>query len=116
MTCSRQDSLRSFSPFSSYVVCCTATVANSPLTQYFGFAIASCVTAGGYAIGAVSGGSLNPAVSFGISVCHAVNGGSILNAVYYTVFEFIGAGLAADLFLFTHATDESLTKKVDAEP
>jgi len=99
-----------------YVVCCTATVANSPLTQYFGFAIASCVTAGGYAIGAVSGGSLNPAVSFGISVCHAVNGGSILNAVYYTVFEFIGAGIAAGLFLFTHATDESLTKKVDAEP
>lgn len=96
-----------------YVVCCVATVKNSPLTQYFGFAIASCVTAGGYAIGAVSGGSLNPAVSFGIAVSHTVNGGSLLNAIYYTVFEFVGAALAAGLFKFTHATDPSLEKKIE---
>merc|ERR1719272_916293 len=49
-----------------FVVLSVATVKNS-LSQYFGLAIGSCVTVGGYAIGAVSGGSLNPAVSFGIS-------------------------------------------------
>jgi aquaporin Z len=94
-----------------YVVCCTATIADGPLTQYFGLAIGSCVTAGGYAIGAVSGGSLNPAVSFGIVVSHMANGGNLMNALYYTVFEFIGAVIAAGLFLFTHATDSSLAKK-----
>lgn len=94
-----------------YVVCCVATT-KPGLSQFFGLAIGSCVTAGGYAIGAVSGGSLNPAVSFGISVCHAVNGGGgLLNAILYTIFEFIGAGIAAGLFMFTHATDETLTKK-----
>jgi aquaporin Z len=93
-----------------YVVATVATVEKEPLTQYFGLAIGSCVTAGGYAIGAVSGGSLNPAVSFGISVCHTVNGGSIMNAILYTIFEFIGAAIAAGLFMFTHASDPSLKK------
>merc|ERR1719174_2390215 len=36
-----------------FVVLNVATV-KSPLSQYFGLAIASCVTAGGYAIGAIS--------------------------------------------------------------
>merc|ERR1719271_2244779 len=43
-----------------YVVLCVASV-KEPSQDMFGLAIASCVTAGGYAIGAVSGGSLNPA-------------------------------------------------------
>merc|ERR1711982_171778 len=51
----------------AYVVLSVATV-EMPLSEYFGLAIGSCVTAGGYAIGAISGGSLNPAVSFGIGV------------------------------------------------
>jgi len=96
-----------------YVVCCVATVKSNPLTQYFGLAIGSCVTAGGYAIGAVSGGSLNPAVSFGISVCHMVNGGGIVNAVAYSIFEILGAAIAGGLFMFTHATDPSLAKKTE---
>merc|ERR1719329_738379 len=49
-----------------FVVLSVATI-QQPLSEYFGLAIGSCVTAGGYAIGAVSGGSLNPAVSFGIA-------------------------------------------------
>merc|ERR1719298_212262 len=42
-----------------FVVLCVATV-KEPSKDIFGLAIASCVTAGGYAIGSVSGGSLNP--------------------------------------------------------
>jgi aquaporin Z len=58
-----------------YVVCCVATTSSSTQnTGFFGFIIGSCVTAGGYAIGAVSGGSLNPAVSFGIAAPHLLNG------------------------------------------
>merc|ERR1719160_2145402 len=52
-----------------FVVLSVATVPETD-RDMFGFAIASCVTAGGYAVGAVSGGSLNPAVSFGISTSH----------------------------------------------
>merc|ERR1719321_1852699 len=41
-----------------FVVLSVATV-DAPSEDMFGLAIGSCVTAGGYAIGAVSGGSLN---------------------------------------------------------
>merc|ERR550537_1821209 len=56
-----------------FVVLSVATT-KEPSKDMFGLAIASCVTAGGYAIGAVSGGSLNPAVSFGISSANAIKG------------------------------------------
>merc|ERR1719321_1589406 len=45
-----------------FVVLSVATITASS-KDMFGLAIGSCVTVGGYAIGAVSGGSLNPAVS-----------------------------------------------------
>ena len=61
-----------------YVVLCVASV-KEPSKDMFGLAIASCVTAGGYAIGAVSGGSLNPAVSFGISSANIINEGKFYN-------------------------------------
>merc|ERR1711981_628650 len=59
----------------AFVVLSVATVQNA-LSQYFGFAIGMCVTVGGCAIGKVSGGSLNPAVSIGISSSHIIGGGS----------------------------------------
>jgi len=88
-----------------YTVMCVAVadVKSKALKTYFGLAIGSCVTAGGYAIGAVSGGSLNPAVSFGIAFAHVVNGGGLIYAAAYTVFEFCGAALAAAIFANTHA-------------
>merc|ERR550537_702212 len=55
--------------------------------QIFGLAIAFCVVAGGFAIGSVSGGSLNPAVSFGLDASHMAKGGVGGNALVYTVFE-----------------------------
>ena len=60
-----------------YVVLCVVSV-KEPSKDMFGLAIASCVTASGYAIGAVSGGSLNPAVSFGISSSNTINKGAVL--------------------------------------
>merc|ERR1719197_445814 len=87
-----------------YVVLCVATV-KEPSKDFFGLAIASCVTAGGYAIGAVSGGSLNPAVSFAISSSNILNGGLFYNCLIYSCYEFVGAGLAAGIFMVTHPTE-----------
>merc|ERR1719181_991592 len=87
-----------------FVVLCVATV-KEPSKDMFGLAIASCVTAGGYAIGAVSGGSLNPAVSVGISGSHIIDGGLFYNCLIYTVFECVGAGLAAGVFHATHPSE-----------
>merc|ERR1719387_1003752 len=84
-----------------FVVLCVATT-KEPSKDMFGLAIASCVTAGGYAIGAVSGGSLNPAVSFGISSANIINGGLFYNCLIYSAFEFIGAGIAAGVFHMVH--------------
>jgi aquaporin Z len=87
-----------------YVVLAVATT-DKVLSEYFGLAIGSCVTAGGYAIGAVSGGSLNPAVSFGISTSHVLGGGAFVNCLAYTVFELIGGAVAAGVFKATHKSE-----------
>merc|ERR1719274_581270 len=79
-----------------FVVLSVATSKDAS-SQMFGLAIGSCVTVGGNAIGGVSGGSLNPAVSFGIDLGSAwVNGA--WNCLLYTVYEFVGAAVAAGLF------------------
>jgi len=93
----------------AFVVLSVATV-EAPLSEYFGLAIGSCVTAGGYAIGAVSGGSLNPAVSFGISTSHAAFGGGtgvLMNCLIYSIFEIIGGLIAAGVFMATHPSEFS---------
>merc|ERR1719393_1107329 len=88
------------------VVLSVATI-EKVLTEYFGLAIASCVTTGGYAIGAVSGGSLNPAVSVGISSAQIINGGLFYNCLVYSLFEFVGAAAAAGVFHVTHPSEDA---------
>jgi len=70
--------------------------------SFFGFTIASCVTAGGYAIGSVSGGALNPAVAIGIAVSSLGNGHGVFHMFPYAVFELVGGAVAAVVFGFTH--------------
>jgi len=83
-----------------FVVLNVATLTKSPvLSQYFGLAIGSCVTVGGYAIGGVSGGSLNPAVSIGISSSMILNGGFFFKCLIYTALEMVGGALAAGCFM-----------------
>jgi len=89
-----------------FVVLALTTVAE-PSKDMFGLAIASCVTAGGYAIGAVSGGSLNPAVSVGICSANMLNRGTFYSSLIYASYEFIGAGLAASVFMVTHSNEYS---------
>jgi aquaporin Z len=87
-----------------FVVLSVATI-KDPLNQYFGLAIGSCVTVGGIAIGNVSGGSLNPAVSTGISAARIIGGGHFYNCLIYSAAEIAGAGVAAGVFMVTHPSE-----------
>merc|ERR1719440_615060 len=88
----------------AFVVLSVATVKES-LSQYFGFAIGMCVTVGGFAIGKVSGGSLNPAVSFGISSSHIIGGGGFWPCLVYSVVEILAGVAAAGAFMVTHPSE-----------
>merc|ERR1719240_171960 len=77
-----------------FVVLNTAIDKTGKLSQFFGLAIGFVITAGGYAIGAVSGGSLNPAVSVALDASNMVKGGGFGNCAMYTLFELVGAGAA----------------------
>merc|ERR1719181_213205 len=91
-----------------FVVCNVATLSpHKTMTEgdggasrvFFGLAIGFCIVAGGHAIGQVSGGSLNPAVSVAISTAHALKTGKdFVNCVCYSSFEIIGASLACMSF------------------
>jgi len=66
------------------------------------------VIVGGFAIGSVSGGSLNPAVSFGIASAHVMGNGLFFKALLYSIFEIIGGVLAALVMQATHQTELTL--------
>lgn len=87
------------------VVLCVAVEGKTKSAAFFALAIGSCVTVGGNAIGAISGGSLNPAVSFGIASAATLGHGSqsLVYAACYSAAEFVGAGAAAGLVMVTHA-------------
>eukprot|EP00747_Dinoflagellata_sp_TGD_P125981 gnl/TRDRNA2_/TRDRNA2_174230_c4_seq3.p1 gnl/TRDRNA2_/TRDRNA2_174230_c4~~gnl/TRDRNA2_/TRDRNA2_174230_c4_seq3.p1 ORF type:complete len:457 (-),score=93.96 gnl/TRDRNA2_/TRDRNA2_174230_c4_seq3:107-1477(-) len=88
-----------------FVVLAVATTKKA-LSEFFGFAIGSCVTVGGCAIGAVSGGSLNPAVSVGIATGALKDHASeFWHCAVYTVFELIGAGIAVGIFMVCHEAE-----------
>jgi len=93
----------------AFVVLSVATTKEG-LSEYFGLAIASCVTAGGYAIGAVSGGSLNPAVSAGISIAGLFGGHGIFHFFIYVLFEIAGGLAAAGLFQAVRPNEYKLEK------
>jgi len=87
-----------------FVVLSVATT-KTPSKDFFGLAIGSCVTVGGCAIGAVSGGSLNPAVSWGIDAADLVSGGTFSNCISYSAIEFSGAAVATLVFFATHPSE-----------
>merc|ERR1719453_1248639 len=78
--------------------------------QFYGLAIGFVVVAGGYGAGHISGGCFNPAVAIGIDVSSAGLGFGW--CLVYTIFEFIGAALAAVLFQVCRPEE----KDEEAEP
>jgi len=97
----------------AYVVLCVAVSEHTKASHLFGLAIGSCVTVGGNAIGGISGGSLNPAVSFGIASAQILNGGYGYKALLYSGMEVAGGLAAAGVFKVTHAVD--LEEKSDKQ-
>merc|ERR1719345_639860 len=71
--------------------------------EFFGLAIAFVVVAGGYGGGHISGGCFNPAVAFGIDMSSITSGFGW--CIVYTVFEAIGAALAAGLYMVCRPDD-----------
>jgi len=74
---------------------------------HFGLAIGSCVTAGGFAAGAVSGGLLNPAVSLSIATLGMFSGGQleITYCLAFSLFQLAGGLLATAFFHVSHAAE-----------
>ena len=75
-----------------YTVLNVATAGNS----FYGLAIGFTVFAQAVAVGKISGGAFNPAVAIGVAVLGLANGA---NLWIYWLSEFLGAGIAAVLFL-----------------
>jgi aquaporin Z len=97
----------------AFVVLSVATVKN-PLSEFFGFSIGMCVTVGGCAIGSISGGSLNPAVSMGIAF--SSSGSNIWEFIPYGLVELASGGLAVALFKVTQPSEyEDPLAKLAAE-
>jgi len=89
-----------------YVVLAVATTkVTKTKTQFFGLAIGSCVTSGGIAIGTISGGVLNPAVAFGVSLTSLFGGGNFWHVIPYMLFEFLAGGFAAAIFMLTRPSE-----------
>jgi len=89
-----------------FVVLCVATLSKNPAPELTGFIIGMCITTGGLAIGKISGGSLNPAVSVGIAFARKFfMQGKIQYGVIYSGLEFIGAFIAACSFRVTHTEE-----------
>jgi len=98
----------------AYVVLAVATTTPPKFSltrQNFQFALAigSCVTAGGFAVGAMSGGELNPAVALGITVNSAPK--SLSNFAALGMWELAGGLAASGVFRMTHPTEFAAAAK-----
>jgi len=85
------------------------------LSDFFGFAIGMCVTVGGYAVGGISGGVLNPAVAIGIDTAHAAWNGGWSAGLVYALFELIGGAVATAIFFGLRPSEFNKARGVKRE-
>merc|ERR1719359_1358490 len=78
--------------------------------ESFGLAIGYVIVAGGYAGGWISGGCFNPAVAFGLDITSVMKNG-VFWCLIYTLYEFIGAGLAVGVHMFLESNASEMLKK-----
>jgi len=97
-----------FYTFLLVFVVLNAAVANGA-NNYFGLAIGMCVTVGGVAVGGISGGCFNPAVSFALGMGGIwARGGGGANAWFfiYWIAQLLGAAAAAGVTGFVRGRTE----------
>eukprot|EP00440_Ansanella_granifera_P005755 gb/GFBE01006243.1/.p1 GENE.gb/GFBE01006243.1/~~gb/GFBE01006243.1/.p1 ORF type:complete len:459 (+),score=145.23 gb/GFBE01006243.1/:1-1377(+) len=104
----------------AFVVLSVAVSTKTKSKDMFGLAIGCCIIVGGFAIGKISGGSLNPAVScalgFGDDLAGidtaSING---MHVLYYSLAEVAGGAMAAAVFRLTHMVDAQADAKAEAQ-
>jgi len=91
-----------------FAVLCIATVDGKDTGDMTGFIVGSCVTVGGFAIGRISGASLNPAVTLGLCSSGLLSTKYPMYALcFYLLLELIASIVAASLFFTTHQMEDS---------
>jgi len=89
------------------VACASDSGSRTKHKNQAALAVGMCVAAGGFAIGNVSGGVLNPAVSLAVLTrgLSCSSGStfltSIINCLWFSVFQLVGGALAAAVLLAT---------------
>ncbi|CAJ1383991.1 unnamed protein product [Effrenium voratum] len=86
----------------AYTVLCVVFASRTKTSHMFGLAIGSCVTAGGFALSGVSGGSLNPALSLATALPWGKGLGA---AAVYCIAELLGGLVAVGAFQVTHQVE-----------
>jgi aquaporin Z len=81
----------------AWVVLHVATARGTDGNSFYGLAIGFTVVAGAYAVGGISGGAFNPAIAVGAMVTGLLEWSKIW---VYFLAEFVGAAVAAFVFLF----------------
>lgn len=100
-----------------YVVLNVATAKNLKGNQFYGIAIGFVVVSGGFAIGPISGGVLNPAITLGVGFVSAADSGDNLEHVWkYYIGQIVGSLLAAALFKLMVARRRTKVVEVQPEP
>merc|ERR1719456_612160 len=86
-----------------FVVLNVAAARKQRGNEFYGLAIGFVIIAGGTAVGGISGGAFNPAVAFGIEIPSGHFGWSY----WYTLYQLVGAALAACLFRIVRPDDHT---------
>lgn len=92
-----------------FVVLGVATVKNPQSSQFNGLTVGLCVVAGGNAAGAISGGSLNPAVSLGISMSGFASSAHALGM--YVLAELVAGVFAALAFMVIFTGEKEVSAR-----
>lgn len=102
-----------------FVVLSVATTDQDDGNWYFGLAIGFTVMSAAFAIGPISGCSLNPAVTFGVMMSHLLHTGSlrVSHFLLYSLTPFLGSVLAVLFFRVIRAEEYGALKPGrDASP
>jgi aquaporin Z len=85
-----------------YVVLNVATAKGTAGNSFYGLAIGFTVMVGAFAVGPVTGGAFNPAVTVAIVVAGAL---SVTNLVVYVVAQLLAGAAAAGVFRWLNPED-----------
>jgi len=93
----------------TYVVLAVATTNHQRQIFFYALAIGLCITAGGFAVGAISGGIFNPAMAFSITMASNKEFHSgWTNCYIYSMYQLAASIFAVFLFTVTHPDEYPL--------